>query len=556
MTDTKFSPSEEFTANAHVDAELYDAMYAASVADPEAFWEEHGKRVDWIKPFSKVKNVTYSHPNVSIKWFEDGTLNVSENCIDRHLPTRRNQTAIIWEGDNPEDSKHISYGELHQKVCKLANVYKSLGVGKGDRVVLYMPMIPEAAYAMLACNRIGAVHSIVFAGFSPEALASRVDDCGAALLVTADEAPRGGKNTPLKANVDKALDICGDVQVLMVERTGTPVAMVSGRDHSYQALMSEASADCSPEEMNAEDPLFILYTSGSTGKPKGVLHTSGGYLVWAAMTHELVFDYHDGDIYWCTADVGWVTGHSYIVYGPLANGATTLMFEGVPTYPDASRFWQVCDKHQVNQFYTAPTAIRALMGLGNSFVEKCSLNSIKVLGTVGEPFGGVQLPDSHFRIDEATGEIQVKHPGVFAGYWNKPEQTAAVLDEHGWYRSGDVGHMDADGYVFLVDRAKDMVLRGGENVYCSEVEAAIYEHPAVAEAAVFGVPDDRLGELVAAAIVPTTNEALTEEDLGKFLAGKLAKFKIPERMWFLDEPIPQNANGKFLKRELRERLIT
>ena len=433
MTDTKFSPSEEFTANAHVNAELYDAMYAASVADPEAFWEEHGKRVDWIKPFSKVKNVTYSHPNVSIKWFEDGTLNVSENCIDRHLPTRRNQTAIIWEGDNPEDSKHISYGELHQKVCKLANVYKSLGVGKGDRVVLYMPMIPEAAYAMLACNRIGAVHSIVFAGFSPEALASRVDDCGAALLVTADEAPRGGKNTPLKANVDKALDICGDVQVLMVERTGTPVAMVSGRDHSYQALMSEASADCSPEEMNAEDPLFILYTSGSTGKPKGVLHTSGGYLVWAAMTHELVFDYHDGDIYWCTADVGWVTGHSYIVYGPLANGATTLMFEGVPTYPDASRFWQVCDKHQVNQFYTAPTAFRALMGLGNSFVEKCIngiiVNQEKIDYNLNNSLMLVTALNSHIGYDNAakiakeaySKNITLKSAAVNLGFLTESE---------------------------------------------------------------------------------------------------------------------------------------
>ncbi len=615
MTDTKFSPSEEFTANAHVDAELYDAMYAASVADPEVFWEEHGKRVDWIKPFSKVKNVSYSHPNVSIKWFEDGTLNVSENCIDRHLPTRRNQTAIIWEGDNPEDSKHISYGELHQKVCKLANVYKSLGVGKGDRVVLYMPMIPEAAYAMLACNRIGAVHSIVFAGFSPEALASRVDDCGAALLVTADEAPRGGKNTPLKANVDKALDICGDVQVLMVERTGSPVEMVSGRDHSYQVLMSEASADCSPEEMNAEDPLFILYTSGSTGKPKGVLHTSGGYLVWAAMTHELVFDYHDGDIYWCTADVGWVTGHSYIVYGPLANGATTLMFEGVPTYPDASRFWQVCDKHQVNQFYTAPTAIRALMGLGNSFVEKCSLNSIKVLGTVGEPInpeawnwynevvgkgrspivdtwwqtetGGHMItplpgatatkPGSATRpffgiepviLDPTTGaEVNsTEAEGVLCIKDSWPGQMRTVYGDHdrfvqtyfsdhkGYYFTGDGCRRDADGYYWITGRVDDVLNVSGHRMGTAEVESALVAHEKVSEAAVVGYPHDIKGQGIYCYVTLMSGESPSEElrtELRNWVRKEIGPIASPDLIQWAPG-LPKTRSGKIMRRILRK----
>ncbi len=615
MTIKNFPPSSEFAANAHVDSDRYDAMYAASRADPEAFWAEHGKRIDWMKPFSKVKNVSYAHPNISIKWFEDGTLNVSSNCIDRHLAARRRQTAIIWEGDNPEESKHISYGELHEQVCKLANVYKSLGVEKGDRVVLYMPMIPEAAYAMLACNRIGAVHSIVFAGFSPEALASRVDDCGAALLVTADEAPRGGKNTPLKANVDKALEICGNVQVLMVERTGGAVRMVSNRDHSYKNLMSKASSECIPEEMSAEDPLFILYTSGSTGKPKGVLHTSGGYLVWAAMTHELVFDYHEGDIYWCTADVGWVTGHSYIVYGPLANGATTLMFEGVPTYPDASRFWQVCDKHQVNQFYTAPTAIRALMGLGNTFVEKCSLTSLKVLGTVGEPInpeawnwynevvgkgrspivdtwwqtetGGHMItplpgatatkPGSATRpffgiepviLDPTTGaEVNsTEAEGVLCIKDSWPGQMRTVYGDHdrfvqtyfsdykGYYFTGDGCRRDADGYYWITGRVDDVLNVSGHRMGTAEVESALVAHEKVSEAAVVGYPHDIKGQGIYCYVTLMSGEAPSDElrtELRNWVRKEIGPIASPDLIQWAPG-LPKTRSGKIMRRILRK----
>ncbi|MGR3542184.1 MAG: acetate--CoA ligase, partial [Hasllibacter sp.] len=405
MPDGTRPPSDDFASKATIDRATYDAMYARSVEDPESFWAEHGRRIDWMKPFTKVKDVNFDYPDVSIKWFEDGTLNVAANCIDRHLAERGDQTAIIWEPDDPDaveggGAQHISYRQLHEHVCKMANVMKDLGVGRGDRVVLYMPMIPQAAYAMLACARIGAIHSVVFGGFSADALAARIDGCEAKLLVTADQAPRGGRLTPLKANADKALEkASGTPQVLVVKRGGDPVEMREGRDHWLHEAEDGVSNDCPPEEMGAEDPLFILYTSGSTGQPKGVVHTTGGYLVYASMTHEHVFDYKPGEVFWCTADVGWVTGHSYIVYGPLANGATTLMFEGVPTFPDAGRFWAVCDKHRVAQFYTAPTAIRALMGQGDEWVEKHDLSSLRVLGTVGEPIN----PEAWRWYDEVVG---------------------------------------------------------------------------------------------------------------------------------------------------------
>jgi len=380
MTDAAlYPPDPAFAARAHVDAAAYDAMYAASIADPDAFWGEQGRRIDWIRPYSIVKDVVFDHPDVSIRWFGDGTLNVCANCVDRHLAERADQTAIIWEPDEATDEAlHITYAELHRNVCKMANVMKKLGVGRGDRVVIYLPMIPEAAYAMLACARIGAIHSVVFAGFSPDSLGNRINDCDAKLVITADEAPRGGRRTPLKSNTDAAmLHVIHDPKVLVVKRTGGQTTWVMGRDCDYHAMADEVADDCPVEEMGAEDPLFILYTSGSTGKPKGVVHTGGGYLVYAAMTHQITFDYHPGDVFWCTADVGWVTGHSYIVYGPLANGATTVMFEGVPTWPDASRFWRVCEKHRVTQFYTAPTALRSLMGLGDDHVRRCDLSSLR-----------------------------------------------------------------------------------------------------------------------------------------------------------------------------------
>ena len=610
-----YPPSADFAANAHIDKAKYHEMYAASVADPNKFWAEHGKRIDWIKPFSKVKNTTFAYPDVSIKWFEDGELNVSANCIDRHLATRGDQTAIIWEADDPNISKHITYLELSEQVNKFANVLKSQGVKKGDRVILYMPMIPEAAYAMLACARVGAVHSIVFAGFSPDALASRISDCGASLVITADEAPRGGKNTPLKVNVDKAMAICGDVQTLVVERTGGSVPMKEGRDTYLHTVMAHASTDCPPEVMNAEDPLFILYTSGSTGKPKGVLHTSGGYLVWASMTHELVFDYHDGDIYWCTADVGWVTGHSYIVYGPLANGATTLMFEGVPSYPDFGRFWAVCEKHKVNQFYTAPTAIRALMAHGPDWVNKHDLSSLKVLGTVGEPInpeawnwyndvvgkGNCPIVDTWWQtetgghlltplpgaiatkpgsatvpffgvqpviLDATTGKeiTETAAEGVLCMKDSWPGQMRSVFGDHerfvktyfadykGYYFSGDGCRRDEDGYYWITGRVDDVINVSGHRMGTAEVESALVAHPKVSESAVVGFPHEIKGQGIYCYVTLMDGEEYTDElktELRNWVRKEIGPIASPDVIQWAPG-LPKTRSGKIMRRILRK----
>jgi len=615
MADKVYSPTTAFAQNAHANKSTYENMYAASITDPNAFWAEQGQRLDWMTPFTKVKNTSFEHSNVSIKWYEDGELNVSANCIDRHLATRGDQTAIIWEGDNPDESTHITYNELHTQVCKLANVYKSLGVTKGDRVVLYMPMIPEAAYAMLACNRIGAVHSIVFGGFSPEALAARLTACGAKLVVTADQAPRGGKATPLKANVDMALEISGDITTLVVERTGADLPSKEGRDHSYTAAMAQASAECAPEPMNAEDPLFILYTSGSTGAPKGVVHTTGGYLVYASMTHQYTFDYHDGDVFWCTADVGWVTGHSYIVYGPLANGATTLMFEGVPTYPDAGRFWAVCEKHKVNQFYTAPTAIRALMGQGEAFVEKYDLSSIKVLGTVGEPinpeawnwyngvvgkgkapivdtwwqtetgghlmtplpgatdtkpgsctlpFFGVQpvilepTTGAELNDPEADGVLCIKDswPGQMRTVWGDHDRfiSAYFSDYKGYYFTGDGCRRDADGYYWITGRVDDVINVSGHRMGTAEVESALVAHPKVAEAAVVGYPHAIKGQGIYCYVTLMTGEEPSDAlrlELRNWVRKEIGPIASPDLIQWAPG-LPKTRSGKIMRRILRK----
>ncbi len=614
MSDNSFFPVKpEIAKTAYVDEAAYTKMYEQSISDPEAFWGEHGKRVDWIKPFTKVKDVSYTG-DVHIKWFYDGTLNVSANCIDRHLATRGDQTAIIFEGDDPSVSKNITYKELHEQVCRLANVLKKHGVKKGDRVTIYLPMIPEAAYSMLACARVGAIHSIVFGGFSPDSLKDRIVDCDSHFVITSDEGLRGGRKVPLKANADKAVAGAPGVKnVLVVKHTGGDVAWTEGRDLWYHEEVASVSADCPPEEMSAEDPLFILYTSGSTGKPKGVLHTTGGYLVYASMTHQYVFDYKDGDVYWCTADVGWVTGHSYIVYGPLANGATTLMFEGVPTYPDISRFWQVVDKHKVNIFYTAPTAIRSLMREGEGPVKKTSRASLRILGSVGEPInpeawlwyynvvgegrcpivdtwwqtetGGIlitplpgaigQKPGSATKpffgvkpvvVDNDGKELEGETEGnlCIADSW--PGQMRTVFGDHerfvqtyfstfaGYYFTGDGCRRDADGYYWITGRVDDVINVSGHRMGTAEVESALVAHPKVAEAAVVGYPHDLKGQGIYAYVTLNAGESPTEElrkELVNWVRKEIGPIASPDLIQWAPS-LPKTRSGKIMRRILRK----
>ncbi|HEY9055981.1 MAG TPA: acetate--CoA ligase [Aurantimonas sp.] len=608
----------EWKARAKLTNDDYEAWYRRSVEDPDGFWGEHGKRVDWMTPFTKVKNTSFAPGNIDIRWFEDGTLNVAANCIDRHLDKRGDQTAILWEGDDPSESKAITYRELHAEVCRMANALKARGVKKGDRVTIYMPMIPEAAYAMLASARIGAIHSVVFGGFSPDALAGRLDGAASDVLITADEGLRGGRTVPLKKNADRACDIAAKAghavkTVLVVRRTGADVPWTESRDVWWHEAREKASADCPPEEMGAEDPLFILYTSGSTGKPKGVLHTTGGYLVFAAMTHEYVFDYHDGDIYWCTADVGWVTGHSYIVYGPLANGATTLMFEGVPNYPDTSRFWQVIDKHKVNIFYTAPTAIRALMGAGDDKVTTTSRKSLKVLGTVGEPInpeawnwyyrvvgeerspivdtwwqtetGGILItplpgatdlkPGSATRpffgvIPQLVDNDGTALEGVAEGNlcitdsW--PGQMRTIYGDHdrfeqtyfstykGKYFTGDGAKCDEDGYWWITGRVDDVINVSGHRMGTAEVESALVSHPKVSEAAVVGYPHDIKGQGIYCYVTlmegQEPSDALKKE-LVAHVREEIGPIASPDKIQFAPG-LPKTRSGKIMRRILRK----
>jgi len=618
MEDKIYAVPAEVAAHAHIDNPKYLEMYQHSISDPDGFWMEEGKRIDWIKPYSKAGNWTYEYPNVDIKWFEDGTLNVSANCIDRHLKDRGDQVAIIWEGDEPTDDANITYNQLHEHVCRLSNAMKANGVKKGDRVTIYMPMIPEAAYAMLACTRIGAVHSIVFGGFSPDALAGRIDDCDSTFVITADEGVRGGKPIPLKANTDAACDIAAKAgtkveKVFVVKRTGGSIDWHDSRDVWYHEAVEAVSADCPPEEMKAEDPLFILYTSGSTGKPKGVLHTTGGYLVWASMTHQYVFDYHDGDIYWCTADVGWVTGHSYIVYGPLANGATTLMFEGVPNYPDTSRFWQVCDKHQVNIFYTAPTALRALMQGGDEPVKKTDRSSLRILGSVGEPInpeawewyynvvgdkrcpivdtwwqtetGGIMItplpgatalkPGSATRplfgiqpqlVDNEGGPLDGANDGNLCITHSWPGQMRTVYGDHerfvqtyfstykGKYFTGDGCRRDADGYYWITGRVDDVINVSGHRMGTAEVESSLVLHDTVAEAAVVGYPHDIKGQGIYCYVtlmngIEPTDELRTE--LRNHVRKDIGPIASPDAIQFAPG-LPKTRSGKIMRRILRK----
>ncbi|MBT5383777.1 MAG: acetate--CoA ligase [Kordiimonadaceae bacterium] len=616
MTENKIYPVNSETENhALINKQKYQEMYNYSVSDPEGFWGDMGKRIDWIKPYETVKNVSYAKDDLHIKWYEDGTLNACVNCVDRHLESRSHQTAIIFEGDDPSVSCHITYRELYEEVCRFANVLKSRGAKKGDRITLYMPMIPEAVYAMLACVRIGAIHSIVFGGFSPDALAGRLIDCDSHIIITADEGMRGGKRIPLKNNVDKALQNSEAKvsTVIVVKATGGEVGFKDGRDVWYREAARNVSAVSPPEEMNAEDPMFILYTSGSTGQPKGVMHTTGGYMVYASLTHQYVFDYHDGDIYWCTADVGWVTGHSYIVYGPLANGATTLIFEGVPNYPDASRFWQICDKHKVNIFYTAPTAVRALMSAGNEFVQKCDRSSLRILGSVGEPInpeawnwyyevvgdsrcpivdtwwqtetGGIMITPLPGATDLKPGSATRPFFGIIpelidgdgnvlegatsgnlciADSW--PGQMRTVYGDHdrfiqtyfstydGKYFAGDGCRRDEDGYYWITGRVDDVINVSGHRMGTAEVESALVSHEDVAEAAVVGFPHAIKGQGIYAYVTLMANNNPSEElrkKLVSWVRKEIGPIATPDHIQF-SPGLPKTRSGKIMRRILRK----
>jgi acetyl-CoA synthetase len=614
MSEKIYEVPTDWQKRAFIDGAKYRDMYARSLKDPSGFWAEQATRIAWIKPFKKVKNTSYDPHNVSIKWFEDGTLNAAFNCVDRHLAQRANQTAIIWEGDDPKDDRKITYQQLHEEVCRWANVLKARGVRKGDRVTIYLPMIPETAYAMLACARIGAVHSVVFGGFSPDSLAGRISDCQSTLVITADEGVRGGRKIPLKENTDAACDKAGGVNsVIVVRRTGATVAMKTRRDVYFDEVAKTVDADCPCEEMNAEDPLFILYTSGSTGKPKGVLHTTGGYLVYTSITHQYVFDYHPGDIYWCTADVGWVTGHSYIVYGPLSNGATTLMFEGVPNFPTNSRFWEVCDKHQVNIFYTAPTAIRALMQAGDGPVKKTSRASVRLLGTVGEPInpeawewyhrvvgdGRCPVVDTWWQT-ETGGILITPLPGAtrlkpgsatqpffgvvpeivdaegkvlegactgnlcIADSW--PGQMRTVYGDHqrfvdtyfktypGKYFTGDGCRRDEDGYYWITGRVDDVINVAGHRLGTAEVESALVAHAKVSEAAVVGYPHDIKGQGIYAYVTLMAGENPSEDlrkELVQWVRKEIGPIASPDLIQFAPN-LPKTRSGKIMRRILRK----
>ena len=606
--------TDEVKRTALIDNEKYLQEYERSINDPENFWAEHGQRIDWIKPYTRIKDVSYSEKELHIKWFYDGTLNVSSNCLDRHLEKRGDQTAIIWEGDDPKEDKRITFKELHSEVCKFANALKELGVKKGDRVTIYMPMIPEAAVAMLACARVGAIHSVVFGGFSPDALAGRIQDCDSSLIITADEGIRGGKPIPLKANTDAALNSCPMCKtVVVVKRTGGKIDWVEGRDYWYHDITSAQSEECQPEEMNAEDPLFILYTSGSTGKPKGVMHTSGGYIVYASMTHEYVFDYKDGEVYWCTADVGWVTGHSYILYGPLANGATTLMFEGVPNYPNSSRFWDVCDKHNVSIFYTAPTALRALMREGEGPVKATSRKSLRLLGSVGEPInpeawlwyynvvgdgrcpivgtwwqtetGGILITPLPGATDLKPGSATRPFFGIkpiivdadgnvldgattgnlcLAESW--PGQMRTVYGDHdrffqtyfatfpGRYFTGDGCRRDEDGYYWITGRVDDVINVSGHRMGTAEVESALVAHSLVAEAAVVGYPHEIKGQGIYAYVTLNVGVEPDEElrnELIQWVRKEIGPIASPDLIQWAPG-LPKTRSGKIMRRILRK----